>query len=52
MREPPSDHQRQHMQRNQVDEKDVATPAGDHVEVGQRTAGRPENRAGLYRFDP
>lgn len=46
------DHEREHVKRNQVDEEHVATPRGDHVEVGERASGRPQHAAGLHRTNP
>ena len=52
MREVPGEHQCQHMQRNQVDQKDITTPWGNHVEVRQCTRCCPHHGSGLHGFDP
>ena len=36
----------------QVDDKDVASPGRDHVEVGQSCPGGPVDGAGLDGLDP
>lgn len=51
-REAAGDQQREDVQRDQVDDEDVASPRGHHVEVGQRAHGSPEERAGVDRLDP
>lgn len=40
------------MQRDQVNKKDVATPTGNHVKVGQRATGCPKDRSSFNRFYP
>lgn len=40
------------MQRDEVDDEDVATPRRDHVEVGQGSSGGPHDRACFDRLDP
>lgn len=52
VRESTGDHKHKHVKRNEVDKEDVATPRGDHVEVGQRTSGRPKHASGLHRSNP
>eukprot|EP00053_Salpingoeca_punica_P010929 m.97584 g.97584 ORF g.97584 m.97584 type:complete len:573 (+) comp15536_c0_seq2:800-2518(+) len=45
-------HEGQDVQRNEVDQEDIATPGGDHVKVGHGADGRPAERAGLDSLDP
>lgn len=52
MRKPSSGHQRQHMQWNQINEEDVASPRRHHIEIGQRRHCRPQDRSRLHRFYP
>ena len=40
------------MERDEVDDEDVSSPGGDHVEVSQCRPGSPVDRAGLHCFDP
>lgn len=40
------------MQRDEVDDEDVATPRGNHVEVCQRAQRRVQQRSGLDTLDP
>lgn len=52
MREAPGDDQHKNMEWDEIDEEDVAAPAGDHVEVRKCRASGPEHRSGLHRLDP
>lgn len=52
MRKTASHHQRNHMQRYQIDEKHVATPRRHHVEICQSRQQTIADRAGLHRFHP
>ena len=38
---PATDHEDEDVQGDNVDEEDVTSPAGHHVEVGNRAQGRP-----------
>eukprot|EP01083_Nonionella_stella_P170887 582583_1 len=40
------------MQRNQVDDKNIAAPRRDHVKVPQRTQTAPQERSGLDCLHP
>ncbi len=51
-REPPEDEQDENVQRNQVDDEDVAAPRGHHVKVRQGGPRGPEDGAGLDGLDP
>ena len=40
------------MERNEIDDKDVASPGRHHVEIGDGSCCGPHDRACLDRFDP
>lgn len=52
MRVPVHQQQHKHVQRNQIDDKHIATPCGHHVEIGQSSHGGPKHRAAFHRLDP
>lgn len=47
LRVPPGDEQDEHVEREEVDDEDVASPGGDHVEVAERGGERPGEGPGV-----
>ena len=51
LRVPPGDEQDEHVEREEVDDEDVASPGGDHVEVAERGGERPGEGPGVDGAD-
>ena len=52
MVEATTNHEGEHVEGYEVDEKDVSAPGGDHVEIRQWAESRPVDRAGFDGLDP